>query len=353
MNNFSRLTLLGSTFSLMAACAGSSGATSSSSSSSSGGTVTPTLAIKAHISTQLDALHAAALAIQAAAPAPDANGWNATDDAAAVAAMRARWKDARVAYERVEGAIAVLFPEYDASTDERYDGFISEAPDTNLFDGQGATGVHALERILWAGEHPAAVVAFESSLPNYEAAAFPSSLEQATQFKTGLCQRLVDDTAAMKDAFAPLALEPETAFRGVVGSIIEQHEKVNLASTAEDESRYAQHTMADMRANLQGGESTFEAFRTVLSARPNGPALVEKVDAAFARINGGYAAVTGEAIPPLPEGWNASAPTPAMLDTPYGRLFNLLATEVDPAHEGSLVHSMDAAAVALDIPQLP
>ena len=116
----------------------------------------------------------ASIALRAAAPAPDADGWNDTADAAAVNAMKTQWAAARSAYEQVEGAIAVLFPDYDVSTDERYDGFLADTgPDADLFDGTGVTGVHAIERILWAGHAPADVVAFESTLTGYVAASFP------------------------------------------------------------------------------------------------------------------------------------------------------------------------------------
>ena len=55
--------------------------------------------------------------------------------------MRSEWKKARLACERVEGSIAVLFPEFDESTDQRYDGLLENATDTNLFDDEVVTGV--------------------------------------------------------------------------------------------------------------------------------------------------------------------------------------------------------------------
>lgn len=311
-----------------------------------------TLAVKAYVTAELDALHAASLALQAAAPAPDADGWNPTADAAAVTAMKVEWKKARVSYERVEGAIAVLFPDLDAATDERYDGFIAEGPDANLFDGDGVTGVHAIERILWADSHPAATVSFESALPNYTVAAFPVDLTQSTDFKVGLCQQLVDDVQKMKDEFGPLALDASAAFRGVIGSIEEQLEKVNLAASGEDESRYAQHTLADMRANLGGGVATFAAFRTWIEAE-GGDALALEIEAGFAAVEAEYDTITGEAIPAVPATWNPSAPTPADLATPYGQLWTLLNEQADPASTTSVVSRMAEAADLLGIPELP
>ncbi len=307
------------------------------------------LAVKDYTAGQLDGLAGAALAIQAAAPSPDADGWGAGE----TADVEASWSDARNAYERVEGAIAVLFPDLDASTDERYDGFIAEGPDEDLFDGEGVIGVHAIERIVWADRHPDYVVAFESALPFYTPAAFPASEAEAAAFRDELCQRLVDDTATMASEFAPLALDSAAAFRGVIGSMAEQYEKVALASTGEDESRYAQHTLADMRANLEGGEEVFGAFDAWLEATEGGEAVHDEIHAGFERVAAGYAAVSGDAIPTVPETWNPDAPSEADLATDYGKLWAMLSTEADPTIEGSLVARMGAAADLLGIPQIP
>lgn len=308
------------------------------------------LSVKTYVSSELARLRDAAVALQAAAPEADADGWNPTDDAAAVEAMRAEWKKARLAYERIEGAIAVIFPDLDASTDERYDGFIAEEEDDFLFDGEGVTGVHGIERILWADQHPEQVVAFESALPGYVAAAFPANLEESRAFKEGLLQRLVDDTQTMVDDFAPLALEPAAAFRGVIGSLEEQREKVTLAATGEDESRYAQHTLGDMRANLEGGRRIYEAFGPWLASVEGGAELASLVTAGFERIGTHYAGLTGDAIPEVPATWDGANPSAEDLDTAYGELFQLLEAEADPQASGSLVHSMAAAADAMSIP---
>lgn len=312
----------------------------------------PTLAVKQDIDSGLVALADAAVALQNAAPAADADGWNTTSDTAAVLAMQGEWKKARVAYEGIEGAIAVLFPDLDAATDERYDGFIEGGPDDNLFDGTGVTGVHGIERILWADEIPTHVVDFESALPNFSAAAFPTTTTQAEDFKAGLVGRLVTDTARMRDDFGPLALDTSAAFRGVIGSLEEQLEKVALASTGEDESRYAQHTLADMRANLAGGEQTWAHFEAAV-VEAGGQAVTDAVHAGFERVSVAYAAIDGDGIPAVPATWNAAAPSADDLATPYGLLFTLLSTEADPENADSLVSAMNEAADLLGIPQLP
>jgi iron uptake system component EfeO len=309
-----------------------------------------TLRVKDYVTVELDALVAASEAIQAAAPAPDADGWNATADAAAVTEMRAHWHDARVSYERIEGAIAVLFPDLDAATDERYDGFIAEGADSNLFDGMGVTGVHGIERILWADSHPAWVVEFEEPLPGYIAASFPTTQADAQAFKDGLAAQLVTDTRTMADSFEPLALDPSAAYGGVTGSMAEQLEKVSLAATGEDESRYAQHTLADMRANLEGGREIYEAFSPWLQSIDGGAAIDAEIIARFDAVQAQYDALSGDALPAVPEGWDESAPSEEHLATPYGQLWQFLSTEADPTAQGGMVERMIAAAELMDIP---
>lgn len=309
--------------------------------------------VKTYISAELASLNAAAIAIQAAAPAADADGWNATDDAAAVAAMRAEWKNARVHYENIEGAIAVLFPNLDASTDERYDGFIAEAADDNLFDGEGVTGVHGIERIIFSDVIPASIVAFEEGLgENYSPARFPETEAEANDFKTGLCQRLVDDTQQMVDEFAPLALAKETAYRGVLGSMEEQFEKVSLAGTGEDESRYAQFTLADMRANLAGGKEIFSAFEVLFTSVDGGADQYATILAGFERAQTALDAVSGDAIPEVPATWNPEAPSEDDAATPYGKLYVFFESEVDPENADGFVAAFNAGGELLSIPQL-
>ena len=68
------------------------------------------LAVKDETTVQLGALAQAALDLQQ--NSPDLAGWTAGD----TGDIEVSWRDARVAYERVEGAIAVLFPDLDAAT---------------------------------------------------------------------------------------------------------------------------------------------------------------------------------------------------------------------------------------------
>jgi iron uptake system component EfeO len=304
------------------------------------------LQVKEMVQTDLSAMHDATEALCAAAPT------TATWGAAEAEPARTEWKQVRNSYERVEGAIAVLFPDLDAATDERYDGFLGAGPDDYLFDGEGVIGVHGIERILWADSHPAEVVAFERGLPGYVPAAFPANQQESDDFRNSLCARLTTDTGTMESEFAPLALDGAAAFRGVIGSMMEQIEKVNLAYSGEDESRYAQYTLADMRANLAGGRDIYSAFGPWLESVEGGSAVHTDIEAGFDRVAAAYASLEGDGIPTVPSTWNPDDPSDIDLGSDYGKLWLLLSAETDPEQPGALVERMVAAADLLGIPQL-
>jgi iron uptake system component EfeO len=309
--------------------------------------------VKTYVSSNLDELVKATTDLRSAAPAADDDGWNAIQDAAAVSSMKAAWRRARAAYEHVEGAIAVLFPELDISTDERYDGFLEGGPDDNLFDDQGVTGIHAIERILWASDTRADVVDFEKALQGYQAAAFPATRAEAQSFKDRLAGRLVSEVTMMRDMFLPLALDSAAAYRGVMGSMAEQIEKVDKAATGEEESRYANDTRADMRANLAGGQATVDAFKPLLLSKAGGAELDSKIRAGFKRISDAYAALPGGSLPTPPATWSSASPSASDLATPFGRLYALLQNESDEMKADSTVGQMGTAAVLMGIPVLP
>lgn len=310
-----------------------------------------TLDVKAYLTREMIALERAGRELREAAPAPDADGWNARDDAAAVQRMRSAWGRMRDAYEHIEAGVVVLFPETDVAIDGRFETFAEGGRDRDPFDGDGVTGMHAVERILWADSVSPQVLAFERSLREgavFFAPSFPRDARAATAFRDGLVRRLLADIAAMRAAFAPLALDPAAAYRGVVSSMREQHEKVDLAATAEEESRYARRTLADMRANLAGGRALLACFRPWLRAAGH-EAEATALDARLAEINARYDALPGDTLPPVPEGWNPDAPTPAHRATPYGALHTFLGAEADPDRAGSLAARMVRAGQLLGI----
>jgi iron uptake system component EfeO len=312
-----------------------------------------TLDTKAYIDEEIAELWAASRALCEAAPPPDADGWSAREDRAAIARMRAAWLRARVAYEHIEGAIAVLFPHIDRAVDGRYDHALELRADPDPFDREGFTGMHAIERILWAGEHPPQVVAFESGLEHYVAARMPEDEAEARAFRDQLCARLVADVSSMREQYTPLALDPSAAYDGVVGSMAEQFEKVQLAATGEDESRYSQLTLADIRANLEGGRRLYACFQGWIRDRPGGDEVDARVIAGFARLERLYGELPGDELPPVPDGFTPDRPSSAHLRTPYGRLFRRLRDEASPEREGSLVAAMREAADLMGIPLSP
>jgi iron uptake system component EfeO len=311
------------------------------------------IAVKNFIQKNLDDLEKASTALKDAAPPPDADGWSATVDRPAIDKMKAEWKNARRAYESVEGAIAVVFPDLDAATDARYDDFIATSSDDNLFDDQVVTGVHAIERILWSDQIPEKVKAFESGLTGYKAAAFPANQTEAADFKDKLCARLVADAHSMAEQFKGLALDAPSAYRGVIGSAEEQVEKIDKAATGEEESRYAQFTLGDMRANVAAAEETYTIFREWLLTKENGAHEDEEINQAFGKLKEGYAKFSGDNLPDLPEGWSSDHPTEMQLATPFGELFTLIRFQSDPTQDGSLVFEMNESADLLGIKPLP
>ncbi|MCZ7677996.1 MAG: hypothetical protein M5U28_04145 [Sandaracinaceae bacterium] len=243
--------------------------------------------VKRYVDTHVAALADAVRALCAAAPAPDPDGWSHERDRAAVDAMRAEWRRARVEYERIEGAIAILFPHIDQAIDGRYEHEAELRRDDEPFDDRGFVGMHAVERILWSGSIPAPADRFERALPGYVEPRFPTSAEEARAFREGLCARLMRDVETMREQLAPLALDAATAWRGIQGSVEEQSEKVLLGATGQDESRYAESTLADMRANLEGRPRGARGLRRHDRGDARGARAARRDRSAHARARGG------------------------------------------------------------------
>lgn len=297
--------------------------------------------------------------LQAAAPMPSARGWDATIDADAIAAMKTAWIKARKAYEHVEGATAPIFGEIDVKIDQRYDGFLEvlgAAGDADLFDEKGVTGMHAIERILYVDTTPAGVVELEKTLPGYVAAAWPKTEAEAASFKMKLAQQLVVDTKELLDSWTPAKIDISGAFQGLIGLVNEQQEKVNLAATNAEESRYSRRTLADLRANLEGTASIYGLFRDWLKTKPSvngGPSGADvdaEITAGLASLGTLYAGLQGDAIPAPPATWSAETPSDADLATPFGMLYAAVRDAVDTAKDGSLVNHMNEGAKLLGIP---
>ncbi len=298
----------------------------------------------------IQVLHGAAGELCDVAPIPPGRGWDASLDATSIGSMQTVWKTARSAYEREEGVLAPLFPELDYSIDARYDDFLSALGpegDADLFDESGVTGMHAIERVLWSDEIPSAVVTFEMSLPGYAPAAFPASEAEATEFKNGLCQRLVTDTSLLKDAWVPTDIHIAIAFQGLISLMNEQREKVTKAASDEEESRYSGRTMADLRDNLAGTQVVYALFQPWIRSKPGGGAIDQNILDGFAELDAAYQKIPGDAFPLPPATWSSEDPSAADLATPFGELYSTVFLAVDPNSEASIVSQMNRAAKLL------
>ncbi|HVW26301.1 MAG TPA: EfeM/EfeO family lipoprotein [Polyangiaceae bacterium] len=299
----------------------------------------------------VQALHDAAVALQKAAPEPSGRGWDADLDADALDTMKSKWIDARTAYERTEGALAPLFPDIDTEIDARYDDFLGMLPDgdSDLFDDQGVTGMHAIERILYVKTTPDAVVQFEQTLPGYVAAAWPATEDEAKEFKEKLAQRLVTDTGTLQDQWSVQKIDLDGAYAGLIDLMLEQREKVAKAATQEEESRYSQRTMADIRDNLAGTRKVYDLFESWLDSKKNGKSIDLAVQAGFDNLNTIYGTVQGDAIPQPPSDWSSENPTADNLATPFGKLYSAVNDAVDPNKDGSVVDGMTKTAEAVGL----
>jgi iron uptake system component EfeO len=318
-------------------------------------------AVHASLLAEIDVLLGSAKDVQSAAPPPAATGWDAQRDAAAIASSKQAWMRARSAYEHVEGALAPLFPQIDTAIDGRYDDQLADLPagDDALFDGQGITGLHAIERILWADVVPPSVLAFEQGLQGYRPPSFPTNEREATSFKADLCAKLVADVQKLEDDWRPQGdtIDVGGAFDGLIDLMVEQREKVDKAATNEEESRYSQRTLSDIRDNLEGTRRIYRLFAPWIIAkkdpsrgpRGDGAAIDARVEAGFAKLDATYAKTTGSAIPARPATWHGEAPTAAELATPFGELFVAVSEAVDPAAEASVVSAMNDAARLLGL----
>lgn len=309
--------------------------------------------MKSWLGSNLRDFRLAAEELQRAAPTPVGRGWDASKDADAIARMKTAWGKARHAYELIEGAVAPLFPESDLATDARYDDFMTVlgvAGDQNPFDDRGVVGIHAVERILWADRIPSETIAFEQGLPGYRAARLPATEAEAREMKEKLLGRLVRDIQDLEQQLQPLELDIAFTFRGLIDLTNEQLEKVDRAATGREESRYAQTTLADLRANREGCLAAYRMFRPWLLAHGN-TELDGQVRAGFERLRQSYDELPGAAIPTPPSMWSSLEPRPEHLQTPFGKLFQTVSREVDDQQVGSLSSSLMQVADALELPK--
>ena len=299
-------------------------------------------------------LHAAARR-HAGAPRAD-HAWDAGRDAVAIDAMRASWRRARTRTSTSRARSAPLFPDIDNAIDARYDDFMTQLEaqggDKDLFDGEGVTGMHAIERILWAPRAAGAHRRLRALAARLLPAAFPATDAEARELRTGLCDKLVADVATLEAQWSPANIDAAIAFQGLIQLVQEQREKVQKAASDEEESRYSQRTMADLRDNLLGAEEVYAMFQPWLRSKGDaGEAADAKIHAGFRALEAAYAEVPGDAIPEPPPTWSAEAPSEADLATPFGELYTAVTDAVGHARPGSTVDELERAASLLGFPE--
>lgn len=305
-------------------------------------------AANALIQRRFDDFAAAAEALHDAVPAADPDGWNAKDDASAVEAMRAAWLKARAAYTAVEVPASTLFPELHRRLDSDYDDLIVDSPDTFLFDEHGVRGLQAVERILWSDAIPANVLAHESALPNYVAAGFPRSDDDAKE-ALELFEALAADADALRDGFRATTIDAATAYSTTTLSLQEQLGQLDEAAKGEAKSRYAGVSLANLRVDLAATEATYAVFRPWILAKPGGAHTDDEVAGAFVRLKAVYDAAPGDDLPLPPPGWRGLDPSDDLIDSPFGKLFAAARDEADASVDGALCFEMVEAAGLLGV----
>ncbi len=330
-------------------------------SASSGGAMTDadykqsiTQGMESSLQANLHALLQAAADLQAAAPD---HPWDATDPA--FAAMEDAWTRGRHAYEQIEGATAPIFPDIDISIDGRVEDF---GPGTgtgaltatsDMFGNQGMTGLHAVERIVFVDVTPAAVVTYEAGLGYAPAASFPTTQAQADEFKNELCAKIVTDAQALLAGWIPTNIDIGSAFQGLVSLMNEQKEKVTKAGLHQEESRYSQRTMDDLRQNLIGTANIYVLFQPWVRSKSGGDAVDAQIETGFQTLSALYdsSQYAGDAFPAPPADWSDLNPSAADQATLFGQLYEAVYTAVDPNAGGSVVSEMNAAASSCGLPQ--
>jgi iron uptake system component EfeO len=302
-----------------------------------------TSAMHAAMTQNLADMVQAARELQVAAPL---HGWNVVADADAITRMRDAWKSMRIAWEQVEGAVAPMFPDLDTAMDSRYEDFLAAAGaqgDPYLFDGNGVIGMHAIERILFAPVTRPEVIAYERGLTGYRQSAYPATDNEAVAFKTQLVQRLIDDATQLQSSWKPEDVDIATGYQGMVALMNEQQDKVELAATGAEESRYSNITLADLRNNLTGTTQAYDLFRDWIHSKSSAMTSDHMVQDQFSSLKTAYASTPGESLPAAPPGWVPSDPT----DSDFGKLWHQVHASVDPNSQGSVVFEMNRIAVLL------
>jgi hypothetical protein len=223
---------------------------------------------------------------------------------------------------------------------------------SDMFGTSGMSGLHAAERILYIWSTPASVVTYEQALGYCPPQAYPTTDAEALEFKNVLLAKIITDAQTLQQGWTASNIDIGGAFNGLIGLMNEQHEKTSLAGLHEEESRYSQHTMTDLRDNLQGTQTIYKLFQPWLTSVAGGAAIDTQITAGFGTLSTLYASPTyaTPAFPQPPSDWSEANPTAADLATPFGQLYEAVVGATDPTKSGSVVFEMNAAATLLGLP---
>ena len=306
-------------------------------------------AAKALIQSRFDDFAIAARALRDAAPAPDHDGWNASDDAVAVTAMRAAWLKARAAYTAVEVPASTLFPELHHGVDTDYDDLLAEGADASPFDDHGVIGLQAVERILWSDAISARVLDHESALPNSAAARFPHDAIEANGLKNELLARFEADAVALREDFRAADIDAGATYSITTLSLQEQLGQLEEAAKGEGKARYAGVSLANLRVDLAATESMYALFRPWILGKSGGQHTDGEIAKGFVRLHKAYDTASGDDLPLPPAGWRTADPSDDLLATPFGLLFAAARDEAEPSIDGTLCFEMVEGAGLLGV----
>jgi iron uptake system component EfeO len=273
---------------------------------------------------------------------PNDSGWDATEDAAALDGMRVSWRWTRSSFEHIQAVIAPQFPDTLAQLDARYEDFSESV--YHPFFASGFEGLHAIERVLWADRIPSQVVEFESTLPNYIAAAWPTTSAEANAFKLGLCGELNDDVGLLESQLVLTTLRVDAIFLELVSSMNVPKDQVTKFTLGADASRYSSRTLADLRDMLAGVRKIYAPYRAWIRGKPNGEKIDARILAGFEALSAAYQKIPGDTLPQAPKGWSNENPSAEDLATPFGELYRAADAAADANDDESLVNQLKRAA---------
>lgn len=148
----------------------------------------------------------------------------------------------RVPWERIE-PVAESFGDLDPRMDAR---------EADLAEGEAFTGWHRIEKGLWSGEDPAALVP--------------------------VADQLLADVTELDQRVPNAALTPTSIGNGAKELI----DEVATGKITGEEEAFSHTDLVDFQANLEGSRQAFEVLRPLVEA--NDPALATTLQAQFATV---------------------------------------------------------------------